>query len=434
MKTSFFKHILQNADDDTVEQLATHPSVPDTRREAVWQRTLAKLDPTRAVDADVETFHVTAATEHHWVRYAVSAAALLLAIGAVVGMRYLQRPDMLPPPAKDVGAAIPATEAVTTEAVSTTHVVQTSALLTERPVPEETTAVLTGGTVAPETDIVPDEPQPVETDAPVETSAAETAAPAALEGTCGTDVYWQLDPESGLLTISGSGPMDDYDDPEYGGSIAPWLADETMADTIRTVTIGEGITHVGDMAFMGTRIMQVSLADTVTSIGIAAFHSCLDLRSITIPPSVTSIGDHAIGMYGNGGIGVVPEMSVYGYPGTAASAYVAETNAIEGRTGDLRFVGIGFGASTWETHEADGGESFYYFGTGDGHGIYTHPCTNTEVGFDWTMRSEDHMSISMGTPDPEDVAIDWGNGDVITLTWEDGRTETLTFVKYDTLS
>jgi hypothetical protein len=61
-----------------------------------------------------------------------------------------------------------------------------------------------------------------------------------LTGTCGANgdnLTWSLDTESGVLTISGSGAMEDYD--EYG---ALW-------PFIQTAVIEEGVISIGSYAF-----------------------------------------------------------------------------------------------------------------------------------------------------------------------------------------
>ena len=81
------------------------------------------------------------------------------------------------------------------------------------------------------------------------TTNAET-----YSGTCGTNVNWSLDTETGLLKITGTGAMTGN----------PW---KSYNSSIKSVEIAEG----------------------VTSIGSDAFYNCSGLTSVTIPNSVTSI-------------------------------------------------------------------------------------------------------------------------------------------------
>ena len=80
------------------------------------------------------------------------------------------------------------------------------------------------------------------------------------DGSCGDNVTWSLDTETGVLTISGSGNM--Y---SYYWQKTPWYY---LNDGIKSVNIENG----------------------VTSIGNRAFYDCNSLTRITIPDRVTSIG------------------------------------------------------------------------------------------------------------------------------------------------
>ena len=94
--------------------------------------------------------------------------------------------------------------------------------------------------------------------------ATALAADIVDSGTCGAEgdgsnLTWTLDSD-GVLTISGSGDMHGY-----GPSGAPWHG----------------------------RVKSAVIAEGVTSIGGFAFYDCTSLTSVTIPDSVTSIGDVA---------------------------------------------------------------------------------------------------------------------------------------------
>ncbi len=132
------------------------------------------------------------------------------------------------------------------------------------------------------------------------TAHAEVTA----SGFCGAEtneggaesVAWSLD-DSGVLTISGTGDMADYDfdyDFDFGawqGQKAPW---DAYAAVITSVIIESGVTSIGEQAFKGcTQLTSVTIPDRVTSIGEQAFSSCTNLTSVTIPDSVTSISDNA---------------------------------------------------------------------------------------------------------------------------------------------
>lgn len=110
--------------------------------------------------------------------------------------------------------------------------------------------------------------------------------PIIKSGTCGENLTWQLDSE-GVLTISGTGPMGNFDYPKD----PPWhdIGDDWTL-YISSVIINEGVTTVGDYAFeYCTELETVTLPDSITSIGIGAFGECYNLESINIPNNTTSI-------------------------------------------------------------------------------------------------------------------------------------------------
>lgn len=98
----------------------------------------------------------------------------------------------------------------------------------------------------------------------------------AASGSCGTDgdgsnVTWVLD-ESGTLTISGLGEMGSYTSRK-----APW---NKHRDKIRSVTIGPGVTSIGNYAFKScTSLTSVTIPESVTSIGKNAFSTCTSLET-----------------------------------------------------------------------------------------------------------------------------------------------------------
>ena len=114
-------------------------------------------------------------------------------------------------------------------------------------------------------------------------------------GNCGKDgsnVTWTLD-SAGLLTISGTGEMADYEsktDSASGEEIttAPW------GNQAKTVVIEDGVTGIGAAAFYGcSGLTSVTMGSNVTSIGESAFCGCTGLTGIVLPGSVTSIGEYA---------------------------------------------------------------------------------------------------------------------------------------------
>ncbi len=150
-------------------------------------------------------------------------------------------------------------------------------------------------------------------------------------GTCGENLTWSLDTETGVLEISGNGNMTDW-----SHSSSPWYSYRSY---IKSAIISDGVTNIGNNAFYNcSSLTSVTIPDSVISIGneafyntgyyndlsnwendvlyigkhlikastsiygefiikegtlsvaAAAFQDCSSLTSITIPDSVTSVG------------------------------------------------------------------------------------------------------------------------------------------------
>lgn len=89
--------------------------------------------------------------------------------------------------------------------------------------------------------------------------------------------FWEL--EDGVLTISGDGATPDFieNDPEL-----PWAEDIA---SIRKIVIEDGITRLGDRAFLGcSALEEVVLPDTLEHIGFGAFEGCSRLTDVKVSP------------------------------------------------------------------------------------------------------------------------------------------------------
>ncbi|MBE7052625.1 MAG: hypothetical protein E7395_08715, partial [Ruminococcaceae bacterium] len=63
---------------------------------------------------------------------------------------------------------------------------------------------------------------------------------------------------------------------------------------VKELTIPDSVATIGDYAFCGCKSLAfVTIPDTVTAVGRGAFCGCKSLASVTIPDSVTTIGDYA---------------------------------------------------------------------------------------------------------------------------------------------
>lgn len=102
------------------------------------------------------------------------------------------------------------------------------------------------------------------------TAAAEGALSAS--GQCGKSVSWSFGSETGVLTISGTGAMDNYTSGK-----SPFYANED----IRQVVVEQGVSSIGDYAFeecMALRTVRIS--NSVASAGENAFDFCFEMRDV----------------------------------------------------------------------------------------------------------------------------------------------------------
>ena len=96
---------------------------------------------------------------------------------------------------------------------------------------------------------------------------------------CGENLYWDF--QDGVLSITGSGDMDDY----FLFVLPPWA----NVDNITSVSLPEGLTSIGMFAFGYTNITTIDIPTTVKKIATYAF-AYSALESLTIPAGVHDIG------------------------------------------------------------------------------------------------------------------------------------------------
>ena len=212
-------------------------------------------------------------------------------------------------------------------------------------------------------------------------------------GSFGDDLTWLLEVDDGVLTISGTGDMPDYDN----SMDVPWYP---YRSRIRKVVVCDGVTSIGSFAFyccenltdadiadgvsrigcysfFCTALAELTLPACLTQIETAAFRSS-GLTRITIPDMVTSIGAYAfrncealteITFTGN-----APVIGNKAFIRVVATAYYPADNAtwtadvMQNYNGDITWTASGIvatgysGYTTW-TLDSDGTMTF----TGSGN-------------------------------------------------------------------
>lgn len=95
--------------------------------------------------------------------------------------------------------------------------------------------------------------------------------------------------ESGSLTISGNGRMNDYS--SSSKLRAPWYSQRSK---ITSIEVTKGVTSIGNYAFYGCdNVTSVTLGEGITSIGAYAFYGNSRLPEITFPTTLINIGSNA---------------------------------------------------------------------------------------------------------------------------------------------
>lgn len=137
------------------------------------------------------------------------------------------------------------------------------------------------------------------------------------------------------LILTGVVEIPDF----VNGMAAPWWGD---SKTISRITVGEGITAIGDHAFYQmTALEEVLLPESVTSIGYRSFAGCTKMKQITLPSFLETIGERAF--YGCGGLTeiVIPESVTTIGSQAFFSCSAARTIVFQGENSALESIGSG---------------------------------------------------------------------------------------------
>ena len=114
--------------------------------------------------------------------------------------------------------------------------------------------------------------------------------------------------ENGTLTAFSSAAVDSLEELHFGDGVTeiPACSYGTKQDgnwvivgakKLKTVTLGKNITNLPANAFRSSQLTEITIPDSVTSIGINAFNGCESLETVTIGKTsqLQSIGDGVFG-------------------------------------------------------------------------------------------------------------------------------------------
>ncbi len=119
------------------------------------------------------------------------------------------------------------------------------------------------------------------------TAGADTAT---YSGTCGAEgdnVTWEIDLYQDTLFINGIGDMADY-----GRYSAPWNSYEDYPG-FSSIVVGEGVTSIGDNAFIDLSDKKITLSSTVEELGIGSFFRNADIVIVENNPHL-KIDDYGV--------------------------------------------------------------------------------------------------------------------------------------------
>ena len=110
-----------------------------------------------------------------------------------------------------------------------------------------------------------------------------------VNGTCGENILWNFDRDTGVLTITGTGEMLNYSN--ENAKQQPW---RDWRNDILELNVSTNITNIGDYAFQYCmKLTKITLPDSLQSIGAGAFEGCKSITTVTFPDNLQSIGASA---------------------------------------------------------------------------------------------------------------------------------------------
>ena len=127
------------------------------------------------------------------------------------------------------------------------------------------------------------------------------------------DLYYNITNNAEPYTVEVT--YQEYSSNNYSGLTSVVIPDKVSFNGVEYVVIA-----IGDRAFYCSHITSITIPNSVTRIGDGAFMECLDITSLTISESVTKIGDYAF--YACNKVAYNEYDNAY-YLGNAENPYVA---------------------------------------------------------------------------------------------------------------
>ena len=203
-----------------------------------------------------------------------------------------------------------------------------------------------------------------------------------ISGTCGDALTWAVDTDMESLTITGTGAMTDWST-VYG---APWYGQRTY---IADVTVSDGAATIGSYAFAGcTGLETITIPVTVTSVGDNAFLRTAALKTVYYAGTEEQWNAIAISDTGND---YLKNANIICLGGSVAFDWASDYTAATASLGDVWSVDCTISV-TLDTTEVSGAVTAVPYTNADGRAVnrvvYTATAVSPDTGFVYTDEAE----------------------------------------------